>query len=75
MSQMSPERWNLVAAIFQTAREKRGEERKTYLHQVCAGDTQLRQEVDKLLDEDAKEDKFLEQPLFAEGMTPEAKGW
>lgn len=74
MSQMSPERWNLAAAIFQTARAKRGKDRKSYLQQVCAGDKQLRREVDKLLDEDSKEDKFLEQPLFVEGMTPEAKG-
>jgi serine/threonine protein kinase len=42
-------RWARVKSIFQSALERRPEERATYLDQACAADSGLRRDVDSML--------------------------
>src|SRR5262249_50897215 len=46
---MTPERWRQVEEIFQTAVERDGAERDDFLPEGCAGDADLRREVESLL--------------------------
>jgi len=47
---MTPERWRRVEEVFQTALELAPSEQKHFLDQECAGDPDLRHEVQSLLD-------------------------
>jgi serine/threonine protein kinase len=61
---MNPERWQQIEAIYQTAWERDAAERAAFLDEACAGDEELRREVESLLaaDEQAKESEgFLNQ--------------
>jgi serine/threonine protein kinase/Flp pilus assembly protein TadD len=51
--------------IFTAALHKSPEERAAFLDQVCQGDSQLRQQVEALLDEHAKLGSYLESPAVA----------
>ncbi|MBY0504531.1 MAG: protein kinase [Bryobacteraceae bacterium] len=66
------ERWQRVKSILAEALERPFAERAAYLHEACAGDTELRREVESLLlaDEDAGE--FLNQPAIEPA---NAVGW
>src|SRR5581483_1437426 len=58
-----------VEAIFQAALEKGSpEERAAYLDQACQGDSELRQQVERLLSAQHQLGSFLERPA-AEGAT------
>src|SRR5687767_5293206 len=46
---MTPERWQQIKQVFQAAIERAGEERAAFLEATCAGDRELRQEVESLL--------------------------
>jgi len=46
---MTPERWQRIKEIFQAARDRAPRERDAYLAAETAGDSELRQEVDKML--------------------------
>src|SRR4030095_7528361 len=46
---MTPERWQHLKQIFQSALERDPAERSTFLNQACAGDPSLRSEVESLL--------------------------
>jgi eukaryotic-like serine/threonine-protein kinase len=46
---MTVERWRLVEEIFQTVLDLPPENRSTYVAQACAGDEELRREVESLL--------------------------
>jgi eukaryotic-like serine/threonine-protein kinase len=59
---MNPERWQQIEEIFQIAVEYDPRERQAYLTQVCAGDTELRREVESLLAHE-KYDTFIEDPI------------
>jgi serine/threonine protein kinase len=48
-TRMSPERWQQVRGVFDQVASLRSEERPAYLDQACAGDTDLRREVESLL--------------------------
>lgn len=56
---MSPRRWQHIEAIFGRAVELEDAERGPYLDQACAGDTALRQEIDRLLGHDTEGSEFL----------------
>ena len=59
-----------VEAIFQAALEKgSAEERAAYLDQACQGDSDLRQQVERLLHAQQQLGSFLEQPAPAESAT------
>jgi serine/threonine-protein kinase len=49
---MTPERWGQIEEIFQAAVERAPEERAAFLDEACAGDPNLRQEVESLLAQD-----------------------
>ncbi len=61
---MTDERWQKVKAIFHEASDRPAATRPAYLDQACAGDAELRREVETLLAADEPEDGFLEQPLL-----------
>ena len=59
---MSNSHWEKVKDIFQAALEKpSGAERKKYLREVCGNNTDLRSEVDVLLDSFEEADDFLDE--------------
>ena len=42
---MSPERWQQIEAIFQTAVDLKAADRAAFIEKACAGDTELKAEV------------------------------
>jgi non-specific serine/threonine protein kinase len=46
---MTPERWQQLKQIFQSALERNPAERSSFLSQACAGDAALRSEVESLI--------------------------
>jgi serine/threonine protein kinase/TolB-like protein/tetratricopeptide (TPR) repeat protein len=66
---MKPERDenpDKVFKTFQAAVELEGESRHAFLDQACAGDPELRKEVESLLVYDEKGKSFIESPAFEE---------
>src|SRR5215467_7117464 len=61
---MHPERWKNVEQIFHAALERAPEERPEFLNSACLGDSELRREVESLLDETSKDSSFIEPPLI-----------
>jgi serine/threonine-protein kinase len=59
---MTPERWQRVKELFDSALELEAEERRVFLNQRCAGDDELRREVESLLESDDDTDSFMESP-------------
>jgi Tol biopolymer transport system component len=60
---MTPERWQLVRGILQSAMDLRPEERAAFLDRECVSDPALRKDVDQYLSIDGKLDPgFLEAP-------------
>ncbi len=60
--EMTPERWKKIEQIYHTAREREQSRRVAYLEEICAGDDELRREVDSLLAKEKRGDGFLEPP-------------
>jgi serine/threonine-protein kinase len=46
---MTPERWQLLKQVFQSALERKPAERSAFLTEACAGDPALRSEVESLI--------------------------
>ena len=62
---MDRERWEQVKQVHEAAVERPASERSSFLDEACAGDDELRQEVESLL-EHAVDDSFLEHsPIHA----------
>jgi serine/threonine protein kinase len=60
---MTPERWQMVRGILQSAMEMRPAERGAFLDRECASDPSLRKDVDEYLSIEGKLDtNFLESP-------------
>ncbi|HEX9639384.1 MAG TPA: protein kinase [Acidobacteriota bacterium] len=59
---MNRERWQQVDRVFAAALERGPEDRGAFLAQACAGDEELRREVESLLAHDPAEG-FLERPV------------
>jgi serine/threonine-protein kinase len=59
---MTPERWQRAKELFDSALELKAEERRVFLEQECAGDDELRREVESLLESDDDTDSFMESP-------------
>ena len=62
---MTPERWQQIKALLESALERDPLERSAFLNDACAGDTALRSEVDALLDSHARSGDFMESPAYA----------
>src|SRR6185503_3252923 len=61
---MTPERWRQIKALLESALERTGHEREAFLDDACAGDPELRREVDTLLDSHAQSGDFIESPAY-----------
>ena len=61
---MKPERWQKVKRICEGALECEAGEREAFLAKACAGDDQLRREVDSFLSGGAGKDGFIEAPAI-----------
>jgi serine/threonine protein kinase/tetratricopeptide (TPR) repeat protein len=61
---MSSERWQKLEEIFQTALDLAPGERAPYVAEACAGDDELRREVEALLAEHDEASNFLDEPLY-----------
>jgi serine/threonine protein kinase/TolB-like protein/Flp pilus assembly protein TadD len=59
---MTPEKWQRVRSILESALELAPESRSAFVENACAGEESLRREVLSLLSEQNQEDHFLEQP-------------
>ena len=62
---MTPERWQQIKALLESALERDPLERNAFLKDACADDTALRSEVDALLDSHARSGDFMESPAYA----------
>jgi serine/threonine protein kinase len=59
---MNPERWREIDDIFQRALEREPAERADFLAEACAGDAELRAEVEALLSADESVGDFISAP-------------
>lgn len=76
---MTPDRWNKIDHIFDVAMELPTERRASYLDEICAGDKELRAEVESLLIAHEKSGTFIETTpakgvaaAFSQQFSPEA---
>src|SRR5258708_8206404 len=61
---MTPERWQQVKAVFDSAIKYRSAERAVFLSQACAGDRHLRSEVESLIASHEKTGSFIDAPAY-----------
>lgn len=62
---MTPERWQQVKEIFNSAISYRPEERGLFISQACSGDDALRSEVESLIASHERSGSFIDEPAFA----------
>jgi serine/threonine-protein kinase len=63
---MTPERWQQVERVCQAALDLPPGERPAFLDRECAGDAELRREVESLLGQQADAESLLETPAWEE---------
>ena len=61
---MTPERWQQINQLYQSALELEASRRTEFLKQVCAGDEELRGEVESLLASHEQAKSFIETPAL-----------
>src|SRR5215218_363097 len=61
---MTPERWQQVKEIFNSAITYRPEERSLFISQACSGDDALRSEVESLIASHEESGSFIDKPAF-----------
>jgi len=61
---MTPEHWQRITDILESALEQPLEERTAYLDSVCSDDAELRAEVESLVSEHDRMTGFLDKPAF-----------
>jgi serine/threonine protein kinase/Tol biopolymer transport system component/Tfp pilus assembly protein PilF len=61
---MTPERWQQIKAVLEEALERDPLERESYLNEACSGDSDLRAEVEALIDSHARSGDFIESPAY-----------
>jgi serine/threonine protein kinase len=66
---MTPERWQQVKEIFNSAIMYRPEERGSFISQACSGDEELRSEVESLIASHEQSGSFIDKPAFAAAAT------
>jgi len=66
---MTPERWQQVKEIFNSAINYRPEERGVFISQACDGDEDLRSEVESLIASHERSGEFIDEPAFANAAT------
>lgn len=63
---MQPERWQEIDRLFHAALQREKNERHAFLASACAGNKDLRMEVESLLEVDEQAGSFLETPAIEE---------
>ncbi len=78
---LKAERWQQVERLYHAALESEPESRASFLDEACAGDAELRGEVESLLGYEERAERFIESPalevaagLMAEDKTPTMSG-
>ncbi len=78
---LKAERWQQVERLYHAALEREPESRAAFLDEACAGDAELRSEVESLLGYEERAARFIESPalevaagLMAEDKTPTMSG-
>jgi len=61
---MTPERWQQVKDIFNSAIAHGPAERSSFISQACSGDEELRSEVESLIASHEQSGSFIDQPAF-----------
>jgi hypothetical protein len=61
---MTPERWKQVNGVFCSALEREPGQRVVFLDEACAGDDELRKEVDSLIRYHEQTGSFIDSPAF-----------
>src|SRR5712692_5790469 len=61
---MTPERWQQVKEIFQSALERAPGERSAFLSEACGADESLRKEVESLIASHEKDGSFIDSPAY-----------
>jgi serine/threonine protein kinase/Tol biopolymer transport system component len=61
---MTPERWQQVKEIFNSAINYRPEERGVFISHACSGDEDLRSEVESLIASHERSGSFIDEPAF-----------
>src|SRR2546423_10743443 len=61
---MKPEHWQQLDELFHSAREREPDKRAAFLDQACAGDQQLRREVEALIVANEQAGSFIEKPAL-----------
>src|SRR5687768_177107 len=61
---MTPERWQQVKEIFDSAIKYLPEHRPAFISQACGGDDELRSEVESLITSHEKEGSFIDEPAY-----------
>src|SRR5215470_849898 len=59
-SRMKHERWKQIEQLYHASLERESGERESFLAQACAGDEELRREVEELLGYDGAAESFIE---------------
>src|SRR5438477_12367017 len=59
---MTPERWQQVQKLLQSALERGPQERAAFLDKVCGGNDSLRRQVESLIISHEQAESFLEAP-------------
>ena len=61
---MTPEQWQRVKSVFQSALERTSAERHAFLGEACSGDLILQADVESLLASHEKAGTFIQEPLL-----------
>ncbi|HET6976842.1 MAG TPA: protein kinase [Pyrinomonadaceae bacterium] len=61
---MTPERWQQVKEIFNSAINYQPEERSSFVSRACSGDEELRHEVESLIASHEESGSFIDKPAF-----------
>jgi serine/threonine protein kinase/Tol biopolymer transport system component len=62
---MTPERWQQITNVFESALRRGAAERAAFLSEACGGDEELRGEVEALLESHERAGGFMEEPALA----------
>ena len=61
---MTPERWQKVKEIFDSALQYEPAQRAAFLSNACGGDDALRREVESLITSHEKDGSFIDSPAY-----------
>ena len=61
---MTPERWQRIKALLESALEREPGKRSVFLNEACAGDSSLRNEVESLIAAHEQVAGFIEEPAY-----------